>query len=158
MKKQSKSILILLVTLLIGIAIGVLGSRVYTLHKIKDYKTEKADIMFERLFMRIVQPTPEQTDTLRIIWDKYQEKLQANHKHFFTETKTILDSMFKEMAPLLTDEQKQRLKERRHRDRRPPHFPGRTLPGHKPGEHRPPHLPGPEETGRPAPPDELFLE
>ncbi|MDZ7723334.1 MAG: hypothetical protein U5R06_11155 [candidate division KSB1 bacterium] len=152
MKKQSKSTLILIVTLLIGMAIGVLGYRVYMLQRIREFKDHRADLMFEKLFARVVQPTPEQADTLRVIWQKYREQLESNHKQVLKETKTILDSMFKEMRPLLTEEQIKRLKERRHRDKRP-HFHNR-----KPRPEPDSGFYKDKDRDKPSPPNKLFLE
>lgn len=155
MKKQAKSTWVLFLTLLIGIAIGLLGYRVYMLQRIKSFKADREDLMFEKLFAHIVQPTPEQADTLRVIWNQYHEKLEQNHKQFFNETKTILDSMFEEMKPLLTEEQIQRLKERRHRDK-PPRFHNKKPPYPDsikdfPNEHN-------HEKHKPKPPDKVLLE
>lgn len=113
MSIKLKSMVILLATLCIGIAVGVLGSRLYIEHRAQKFREIRGEQLFRGIMEEIIQPTPEQAETLNKIFAKYQKSRRQMNVQFRSQTKAILDSMYAEIAPLLTKEQLKRLDERR---------------------------------------------
>jgi hypothetical protein len=128
MSTTLKSMAILLATLCIGIMVGVLGSRLYIEHRVQKFRDIRGEQMFGGIMEEIIQPTPEQADTLKSIFAKYQKSMQKMNGQFRSQTKAILDSMHAEIAPLLTKEQLKRLEERRMNPSFRPPFEGRPMP------------------------------
>lgn len=141
---QTKSMLIVLLTLLIGMAIGLFIGRLLWAPKPWEKKFSRLDDprLFLRLQDELLRPTETQRDTLGIISKRYFFDLQKTAKRHRTELQAIVDSMRREIEPLLTPEQLERFKRPREG------FPG---PGWRPMRiPRQPHPEWPE--GRPVPP------
>ena len=119
---------ILLATLCIGIAVGVLGSRLYIEHRVQKFRNIRGEQMFGGIMEEIIQPTPEQADTLKSIFAKYQKSMRQMNTQFRRQTVAILDSLHDEITPLLTKEQLKRLEERRMNPGFRPPFEGRPMP------------------------------
>jgi len=113
MNTKTKSALLLLLTLLIGVIVGVLGTRMVMEHRVAKFMAMRNDRFFQHRMEAFLQPRPEQMDTLNAIFDKYQPKFLQLNRKFRAESRAILDSLHKELDPVLTEEQLQRLKERR---------------------------------------------
>ena len=113
MNTKLKSAILLLLTLLIGVIVGVLGSRLYMERRVTKFMAMRNERFFQHRVEALLQPKPEQMDTLKTILDKYQPKFMQLNRRFRAESRAILDSLHKELEPVLTDEQLQRLKERR---------------------------------------------
>ncbi len=95
-----------------------------------------------RLQDELLRPTETQRDTLGIISKRYFFDLQKTAKRHRTELQAIVDSMRREIEPLLTPEQLERFKRPREG------FPG---PGWRPMRiPRQPHLNGRKAAGPPA--------
>lgn len=113
MNTKTKSALMLLLTLLIGIIVGVLGGHMYMEHRVTKFMAMRNDRFFQHRMEEFLQPRPDQLDTLNAIFEKYQPKFLQLNRSFRAESRAILDSLHKELEPVLTKEQLQRLKERR---------------------------------------------
>lgn len=109
MKPKLKNSLVIVITLLIGFALGILVSGRYTkarIDRLKNFYTEQG---FNREFIRVLEPSPEQREELRPILRKYSElnrELLSTHKE---EQVELFKNLKSEMWPYLTEAQKERL-------------------------------------------------
>ncbi|MBD3387103.1 hypothetical protein GF407_19520 [candidate division KSB1 bacterium] len=136
MKIETKTSFILLVTLLIGIAIGFLFNRVLDRKKVDQFRDLHESRGFFHLFERILDPTPAQQDTMQQILDGYFARFRDLRRHQTMELRALVDSLEADLMPVLTEEQKKRLLEKRQLFKdRPRRFPppGRP-PVHAPGD------------------------
>jgi len=147
MNVRTKTVLVIVATLLIGILIGALGSS-FVVHRFIGRVAEMRhrDVFVERL-VETIDPEPEQEEVVRDILTRHSERFSEMSERFRSETTALLDSLKAELDTVLTDEQKARLEEKASRVRRASrhHYPR----GHKPGDerHLPPPPPPPEEDG-----------
>jgi hypothetical protein len=78
---------------------------------------------FIGMYERIIQPEEMQRDTLHVILRNHFEKMKVQGEDTFHRFRTLEDSLYQALEPVLNDEQNKRLKEhrerfQRHRDRR----------------------------------------
>ena len=145
MKTNTKTVLIIVATLLIGILIGALGSG-FMVHRVAR---RMADMRHREMFVErmvdVIDPAADQEAEVRDILTRHAEQFAAISDSFHRETSALFDSLRSELDPILTDEQKARLEERGRRVRRLMKHVG--PPGHHmPGGKRPP-TPSPEDDG-----------
>jgi hypothetical protein len=150
MSIRLKTALILVATLVLGIIIGALGSIAFRRHQIRSTIADlRQRPSFLEYTMKIIQPTETQEDTVRAILEEHHQKLQNVSIHQRQEMIALVDSMETRLQSVLTDQQMERLRQRRQR-RRPPPFgkPGdhphprdarRLRPGTRPALPPPPH-------------------
>ncbi len=139
-----KTALILLATLLLGIVIGALGSIAFRRHQIRSTIADlRQRPSFLDYTMQIIQPTETQEDTVRSILVDHHQKLRNVSIKQRRAMIALVDSMEARLQSVLTEEQMERLRQRRQK-RRPPHF---IKPGDRP--HPPPHQGEPGPGGRP---------
>ena len=156
MNVKAKTALIIIITLIIGIFLGAMLNRALLRHKIrKTFSMHKPDRLV--FFMEeMIQPNPDQRDQLRSIMEKHAETMKEMRQRFFTEMQAERESFLKDIDPLLTPEQKERLKKgppgffpgrRPFPDRRRPWSDrDRPWPKHKrPPKDKLPHKPIPKE-------------
>jgi hypothetical protein len=128
MKTDTKTGLIIVATLLIGILIGALGSG-FMVHR---FARRMADMrhrdMFVERMIELIQPAPEQEAEVRDILTRHAEEFTKLADGFQEDTAALFDSLRSELDPVLTDEQKERMEERHERlgkflrhGHRPPH-------------------------------------
>jgi len=157
MTVKVKTALIIIITLIIGIFLGAMLNRALLRYRIhKTFAMQRPDrLVF--FIEEIIRPTPDQRDQIRTIVDKHAGQMEEMRQKFFKEMETGRESFLKELDPILTPEQKKRLKKgppgffprrRPFPDRRGP-WPDRDdrpWPKHKPPpDERPPKKPDPEE-------------
>jgi hypothetical protein len=118
--------LALVLTLLIGVFLGLLGSRIYTApdRAFRDRPPGRfmdEDFIARRL-ERAIDPTEAQRDTVRKILEAHAGRLLERHRRQFEETDLLMDSLLLELQGVLTSEQLDRFKA--HVDERRPGGPG----------------------------------
>lgn len=113
MSIQWKSALIIIATLVIGIVIGVFLAGPVLHRHIGPGPGDRGGAMFMTMLERIIQPTADQEDAVREILERHAAKLDFMHEEFRIEMVATMDSLRKELDPILTDEQKARLDDRR---------------------------------------------
>lgn len=145
MNVKLKTTLIILVTFTIGIATGVMGHRLYMQQQFKKLLSTRMPAGFVSHFRKTIEPTDEQWRKIEPILDKYGKKLSDMHHKFRENIFPVFESFKKELDPLLTEEQKERLKKKMFRRPGPPGPPG------------PPGRPGPKRPFGP-PPDKRPVE
>lgn len=144
MTLQTKTVLIIVATLIVGIIVGALGSG-FVIHR---FARHMADVrhreMFVERMVEVIDPAPEQEEAIREILTRHAEMFAELSDSFHRETSALFDSLRSELDPVLTQEQKERLEERGKRFQRLMKRGG--PPRHRPGE-EPPPPPRPEEDG-----------
>ena len=126
MKTQAKTTIILITIFILGILIGIVADRTYVEHQMKKRFTQMRNPqMLKFVLERIIEPNPEQKEKIDEILKKYDDKFADARFSIMKETRTLMDSLRKELEPILTEEQKERLKEHSERFmmrdwRRPP--------------------------------------
>lgn len=109
MNTKAKIILHMGVTLLVGIAIGALLNRAVVQKRMRDVMERRAAGMFLPVERLLAQATPEQAPKLREALDKHGKSLAEIHDEFGRKIQAAMDDLKKEVDPILTAEQKQRL-------------------------------------------------
>ncbi|MFC2164664.1 hypothetical protein ACFLT2_06690 [Acidobacteriota bacterium] len=110
MNVKVKTALIIIITLIIGIFLGAMLNRALLRHRIqKTFSMHKPDrLVF--FIEEVIQPEAEQRDQIRAIVEKHAGHMEEMRRKFFTEMQSERESFLKEIEPLLTPEQKERLK------------------------------------------------
>ena len=109
-----KSSLIILTTLLIGIIIGALGMNLFRNQRDIDFDRFRGRQAFMHLHEDIIQPTSEaQRDSIHKILSQSLPKFRELTLKHRQEISVLIDSMQKQLEPILTKEQLERLNVRR---------------------------------------------
>ncbi len=146
MKNQYKSVLVLVVTLFIGMILGALIHGTIMQKRIKDTAFRmRAPFGLLHILEDVVDLDDSQQEAVREILKKHQERMSRSRR----EVRAMMDSLRKELEPILTQEQLERLNNRpwfpRGKELPPPPFP-RMRPGMR---RRPP--PHPDSLNVPSP-------
>jgi hypothetical protein len=146
MNTKVKIALIIIVTLAIGIVLGAMVNRALLRHRIQRAFNERNPRGMISFIERHIQPTPDQRKQIREILEKHRIKSQEIREKFMEDMQLEFESLEKDLEPILTLEQKNRLKRRfrgpwrdprRPQDRRGP-GPWRKPPGDKPPKEKRP--------------------
>jgi len=147
MKIETKTYVIIVLTLVIGMIIGALITGAVVHHRVRRFMNlghpEHLAVRIEEL----IGPDESQREMVHKILMKHSERFLSVHSQFESEMLALRDSLKKDLDPILTEEQKKRLK----RQPKPP----RPFREGKPGPWRgrePGWPPPPDEERRPGPP------
>lgn len=111
MKTNTKSVLIIAVTFVLGFVLGIVVDRTIVEHQMRERFGRFSRPGMERYFLeRIIQPSPEQKIQIDSILQKYGEKFRQLRFDTRARTRAIMDSMRHEIEPILTEEQKERIR------------------------------------------------
>jgi hypothetical protein len=147
MKMEWKPAAILLVTLGLGIALGMLGRGQLTRERDRRVAELRTAPGFEALVMGVIEPRPAQEDSIRTILEASAHRYDSLVSAARTGLGLVLDSMKLQLAPLLDARQRERLARMTtlpDANRRPP------PPGDRPREEGGPQgNPPPREAGPP---------
>lgn len=148
MRMGTKSILMILMTLIIGLVIGFLIAGAFARHRVQRFATMREPGHMAGFLERMIDPDESQREAVRAVLQKHSRLFLELHSRFEDEMMALRDSLRKDLDPILTEEQKKRLERRPKlpkpfRDRQP--GPWRQ---HEPRS-SPPH---PMEEGLPPPP------
>jgi hypothetical protein len=158
MKPQTKSIFVVIATLIIGMLLGALinGSIRSQIHD-RVFNGPRQD-RFGQMMERIIQPDSTQAEAIHELMDRYAPRFAEQHQRHTAEMKYLVDSLNEELAPILTEEQMARLMDRLNRFERGMRRPGQRQgpgqgmrPGMGPGQGPGPD-PGMPPGGDPPPP------
>ena len=129
MKTGTKTILIILITLIIGMIIGALVTGAFARHRVRRFMSMREPGHLSARIERIIGPDESQREAVREILRKHSEQFLEIHSEFEGEMLALRDSLKKDLEPILTDEQKARLE-------RGPRHPGPFGDkGRRPGPH-----------------------
>ena len=110
MNLQLKSTAIIIGTLLVGMILGGLMTGMYH-HRIADRISDRpATARFGMMMNRIIQPDETQAGQVKEVMDQYVSKFGDQRQKHGLEMKTLFDSLFSDLEPILTEEQFTRLK------------------------------------------------
>ena len=132
MKLQIKAVVVILSTFILGVVLGYLANDLLSPKPPRRIGGMREFDRFLALHERIINPTDAQQDTVEKILRKNYQRLQNKFKEHQDEITAILDSIQVELEPFLTEEQKERMKNRREfmKEGRgfPPGMPGEPFP------------------------------
>lgn len=146
MNTKVKIALIIIVTLVIGIVLGAMLNRALMRHRILRAFADRNPRGMISFIERSIRPDPDQREQIREILEKHRIRAQEIRDRFMEEMQAEFESLEAELDPILTPDQKERLK--RHfrgpgRGRRL--FPDRRGPRMIPPGERPPKEKVPKE-------------
>jgi hypothetical protein len=128
---HTKSSLIVLGTLIIGIICGALLNGSLRMNRDGPFAGPPSPERFSGFFLdRIIRPDEEQREELQRIMADYRPKFEETMSRHRGEIATLIDSLEKQIDPMLTEEQRERLAERRDRGGR--FFDRRRMRGRRP--------------------------
>ena len=133
MNTKVKIALIIIVTLVIGIVLGAMLNRAFLRHRIQRAFADRNPVGMVSFIERNIRPTEEQREQIRVILEKHRKNSADMREKFMKEMQAEFESLEAELDPILTPEQKNRLKRRLRgpwRDLRG--FPDRPGPRRKP--------------------------
>ena len=138
---HGKTAMILLSTLIIGILCGALITGAVTQARITPLGGAPSPDRFIRHMDRIIQPDAKQREAIQQTLEDYRPRFEATMTQHRDEIRALIDSLQKDLKPLLTEEQLERMRKRRMRGRQ-------FFEGFKPDERR---KPGPFRSPPPHP-------
>lgn len=112
MSTKSMTLLIILATLVIGIAIGALSTGALRQRREDRFDRMPPQRRFHKAMERIIQPTDEQREAIQKILKHRFDQLSAIRQEHENEIIAIYDSMRVDFESILTEEQRTRLEER----------------------------------------------
>lgn len=116
MNLHVKTSLILLATLLLGFALGVISTG-WFVKKRFDMNVQGPN-RYSGILLRIIDPSDEQLGPLTAIIDSAETRFRLINGRHRDEMTALIDSIQLEIAPILTPEQQQRLNEHIERVKR----------------------------------------
>jgi uncharacterized membrane-anchored protein YhcB (DUF1043 family) len=151
MTPSIKSSLIIIITLLIGIAIGFEISEISEKKYMEQMRRPREREGFIQMFDRVIKPDAKQKPIIDTILIRYHRRIEKVAEDNMTKIKAIIDSMHAELKTKLNDEQKKQLDNEMARMRKnAPH------PGPRNGFPPPPERQGPPPDKQGGPPPDGF--
>jgi recombinational DNA repair protein RecT len=108
---KTRTILLGIITLIIGFIIGMLTSAQIRLHRLKPVRMYFSEDRFREGFYKTIQPDEAQKAIIDQILDKYAGKNSEIQNNFRKELDVNMKALRKELDSKLTKEQLSRLKE-----------------------------------------------
>ena len=118
MKVRTKTILMLVATLVIGMILGALASGLMMRSYLRSFGGPFSAERFKVIMERGVKPSPSQKEEVDPIIDKYSVILHDKFSEHIADVKLTVDSMFVELETVLTAEQVEMLKTKMDRMKR----------------------------------------
>jgi hypothetical protein len=117
MNLKLKSSLIIIMTLIIGMVLG--GLIVDTFLKKDRIRDRIAHLRkpegFVQRFEQIIEPDSAQREIIRDILKAHFDRVEKTSVHFREQMRVLNDSLRMELEPILTEQQKEKLRRRLHR-------------------------------------------
>jgi hypothetical protein len=108
---KTRPILLVVLTLVIGIVLGMLTSAQIRFHKLKPVRLYFSEERFREGFFNTIQPDEKQKAEIEKILDKYAKLNSELQNNFRKELDSNMKELRKELDSMLTKEQLARLKE-----------------------------------------------
>lgn len=108
---KSRSIIIIVITLVIGFVLGMLTSAQLRYQKLKPVRVFFSEERFREGFYKTIQPTEEQKAIIEEVLNKYAKEMGELQGEFRKNFDTKMKAFRKEIDSKLTKEQLARLKE-----------------------------------------------
>ena len=127
---KTKSIIIILATLLIGFAIGFLTNAQITRQRLDTFVNQGSYNFFRYRMIQGIDPDPQQTKQIEPILEKYAALADQNIMESRQEMQGLHQAMIDELQPYLTTEQMEWIKNAHQNFRGDPQGRGRRGPPH----------------------------
>jgi hypothetical protein len=108
---KTKSIIVIVLTLVIGFVLGILTSAQMRFHRLKPVRMYFSEERFREGFYSAIQPEGQQKAKIDLILDKYAKINSELQSNFRKELDASMKEFRKELDSNLTKEQISRLKE-----------------------------------------------
>ena len=119
MKKRSQIIILIVISVIIGIAIGFLVNGRLVSHRIDKMRSQYNNTGFGREIMHVIKPTKEQKEQIIPLFRKYAEQNRELMQGFNDDQYALFKNLLNELDEVLTPEQIERLTDhqnnRKHR-------------------------------------------
>jgi hypothetical protein len=102
---------IILGAVIIGITIGALGSGMLRENRVKRFERMRPEQRFSEVMEKIIQPEGEQREAIEKVLKEQSEQIAAIQERYHSEIIAVFDSSRKALQKILTEEQRERLKE-----------------------------------------------
>lgn len=110
---RTKSILILVSTLLVGVLLGAVLNAWLAQDRLERLHAMRSADGFERMVERRVQPvSDEQAAQLSTVMEEWAPRMAQQRRAHRREARALMDSLRADLQPILSEEQMQRLDER----------------------------------------------
>ncbi len=109
-----KTAAILLATLIIGMVCGALILGAFARDRLQPPPQMTRERFVER-WVRMVRPDQEQMRSIREVIGEHEPGFRANYMRHRQEMQTLVDSLHRDLEPILTEEQQARIKQIRER-------------------------------------------
>lgn len=112
MSMKLKVTFIIVITLVLGIVVGFLLNRTYSQRRVRNILSRRSPEFFVTFYERILEPDTKQSKLIREILDTHAKQVSDIRENFQEELQSLFESMKAQIDPILTPEQKERLKAR----------------------------------------------
>jgi hypothetical protein len=120
---RTKSVALLVLTLLLGVVLGGVLNAWWARERFERIRQLRAPGGLETVLLNTIEPTsPEQRQQVQAVLDDTASRVRALRRAHRQELRATLDSMRTALAPFLSEEQKERLRERMRRRVGPPRW------------------------------------
>ncbi|MFN8241914.1 MAG: hypothetical protein U0X39_14335 [Bacteroidales bacterium] len=151
---KAKPIILIIVTLVIGFVLGMLTSAQIRYSKLRPVRVFFSEDRFREGFYKMIQPDEKQKETIDQLLSKYARENGTLQGDFRKKMDSLMKDFWKELEPVLTKEQLDRMKEMEKRrvdmirqNRRQPFDSTRFRDDRGPGMHdRRPPMHGPRDS------------
>jgi hypothetical protein len=144
MNMKVKTTIVIIITLIFGIVLGAMLNRTFMYRRIQRAFDSVNPNRFMMILERAIGPNQEQKKLVKEILQKHEKEISALRKDLRDGMLSSIESLQKELASVLTPEQKERLEKmmrkrgpRMRRDGKP--WPPRERPFPKPERKFPPN-------------------
>jgi hypothetical protein len=118
MTAQTKSALLLVATLVVGLLIGAFATSAVLNNRLDQLRSLRERSGFSDRMMEVIQPRDDaQRIAIEAVLERSHERYNRARRSFGEDMRVVRDSMEAELLPLLSEEQTARLEEWANRDR-----------------------------------------
>ena len=102
---KARPVIFMIITLLIGVLLGILISAQLRHKRMKPLRIYSSEQQFRESIFRLIQPGEEQTEVLDEIISRYGREGSDLQKSFRKEFDAMMNNFWSELKPELTEEQ-----------------------------------------------------
>lgn len=110
MNIKLKMSFIIITTLALGIVIGAMVNRTLSQNRIRNILSKRRSDVYVTIYEKLLRPEASQRALIRKILEKYATRVSEIHANFRQDMESSIESMRKELDPILTPAQKKRFK------------------------------------------------
>ncbi|MBC8174498.1 MAG: hypothetical protein H8E82_02425 [Candidatus Marinimicrobia bacterium] len=124
LQSKSKSIIIIVSTLILGVIIGLTSAR-FLVHNRIERLAEMSHLEgFVNVMENIIKPSEDQAEEIREILTNHHKRISEMREQHIVEIQIVMDSLKTDLKPYLTDRQLEQIEKMRSRNTKfgKPHF------------------------------------